>query len=196
MIILNDIEIGWNGNRTIINTSLQRNNIYAGMVAQCSKIYPIIYYEGHRISLEKAKQLGMEIPNNVQNYRKILFTKNKDNTINDLMYDSPNYTLNDEQKIKNGELYIDKIVCLGKLLKEHGFSNYLDKNDIKKIYKTFLKKNNKFLKEDYLYLPITNKEFENLKFISELSRIPSENVLNRFNKDVTFEPKIKIFTKK
>lgn len=195
IILLNDIEIGWAGNR-IIKPSLQRDNIYAGLVVQYSKIYPTMYFEGHRIYIEKAKQLGMEISNNVFNYRKILFSRNEDNTSNDLLYNSPNYTIFDENEKNNYNLHINKVVHLGSLLKEHNFSNYLDDKDIKKIYKMFLMKNNKFLQQEHLYLPISFEDFENLKTISQISREPSENILNKFDKDITFKPKVKIFTKK
>lgn len=131
------------------------------------------------------------------NKRKMLFTKNVgqlSNSANDLLYDSPDYLVNEFLMVeKKEELHISKTVYLGELLKYFNFNEELSKSDIKKIYKLFLTTNSDFFKKNYPYLPISGEDFETLKLISELSRMPSFEEIKKY--DNSFKPKIKIYTR-
>lgn len=175
---------------------IYRNNIYAGLVAKNLSVDKISI-NGKDIKIEEAKKMGLPLPILTQTFRKILFSKTEDNKAEDLLFWSLEYNVDNFSNDFNKEnIHINNIVYLGNLLKENNFNEILSNSDIKKIYKLFLKSNSKFYKKKHLYLPITSEDYTNLQSISELSRFPSEQFFNNFNDEISFKPKVKMFTKK
>lgn len=175
MIILNDIEFDRDGQKTIVNQKLYRENIYAGAVV--SKNGPYIVPE-----------------------RKILFTKRHYNAggsqyeyVEDLLYDTPNYrfpkTLDD---IKNGEFCVDCIVKLETLLEKFGFKDTIVYSDIRKIYNLCLNPNSELFNKEYESLPIEWIDYLLLDRIAQYKKQPSKYEKNEYPDK--FKTKVKTYT--
>jgi len=189
IILLNDIS-----SMSMNDYKIYRDNIYVGIVTK--RIEPIIFFNSN-ISIDDVKKAGLIIPEMICEYRKILFLNNGEGKSIDLLFKSPNYQIGRHKNTqKNEELYIEDYIYLGNLLKEYKFNQNLSKSDIKKIYNLFLKKDNKFINENHLYLPMSYEDFQKLQFISDFSRYPVVDELENRTNINSFEPKIKIFTKK
>lgn len=143
----------------------QRNNLYAGLVMK----------------------------NNGKNKnpwicRKILFSMNEDGTVNDLLYDTPNYPTKGTDDAK---FYVDVIVKLEKLLNYYEDPEYLDEDYIGQIAQFFLSKNSSFKKEDARNLPISLKEYRNIEIISKFSKKPTRAEKKEVER---FKAKVKTYT--
>ncbi len=132
---------------TAKNYIAQRDNLYAGLVRKNNgeNKYPWIC-------------------------RKILFSINEDGTVNDLLYDTPNYPT---KATENESFYVDVIVKLEELLKYYDDPEYFDEDYIGQIAQFFLSKNGLFKKEDARNLPISLKDYKSLSVISQYSKKPT-----------------------
>lgn len=83
-------------------------------------------------------------------YRKILFSLNENNLVNDLLYSSPNYAVNgiESNICVNNKIKVASKIKLEKLLTYYGFSDELTREDIEKVYLMFFK-NNYFLYDNH-----------------------------------------------
>ena len=160
MIILQDIETGFCDYDR--HFKLVRDNIYAGCVVTQNK-------------------KGKEIP-----CRKILFALNEDGTVNDLLYDSPNYKIESDDKFT-----VKHIVKLEALLKYLKYNEFLYDYQIYKIYRKTLYKNQKIFKNNPANLPLTLKEYATLDMISFLNKKPTIQEKKEVEK---FKTKIKTYT--
>ena len=113
---------------------------------------------------------------------------NDDGTINDLLYDSPNYLTKNDGKNK---FYVANIVKLEKLLQHYQISEHLYNKDIRYICNFFISKNALFFLDDHNNLPISVHEYENLEQISVLKKKPQKVEKKEVEK---FKKKIKTYT--
>lgn len=105
------------------NYAININNIYLGKVARINRIF-----------------VDNKAINKYEVYRSIIFTPNKNNQSQDLLYDTPNYPIinistNEAMKLNDNTLVVIEAFSLKKLLKYYNYNDILTINDIKKIYK-------------------------------------------------------------
>ncbi|MBE6153316.1 MAG: hypothetical protein E7166_03745 [Firmicutes bacterium] len=144
--------------------SICRENIYAGCVMK------------YNVKNGKSKPC-----------RKILFYKNEDNTITDFLYDSPNYTINNN----GSKFYVSNIVNLNKLLEYYNYHDLFDMKEIRYIFNTFISAGGAFYKDDHRSLPMTLEEYATLEVISQLRKQPT---LGEKRDAKKFKTKIKTYT--
>lgn len=105
------------------NYAININNIYLGKVARINRIF-----------------VDNKAINKYKVYRSIIFTPNKNNQSQDLLYDTPNYPIinistNEAMKLNDNTLVVIEAFSLKELLKYYNYNDILTINDIKKIYK-------------------------------------------------------------
>lgn len=105
------------------NYAININNIYLGKVARINRIF-----------------VDNKAINKYEVYRSIIFTPNKNNQSQDLLYDTPNYPIinistNEAMKLNDNTLVVIEAFSLKELLKYYNYNDILTINDIKKIYK-------------------------------------------------------------
>lgn len=167
-ILLNDMTYMGDGSATIIKRerlTVCRDNIYAGCVFKLNE------------------KKGLYDP-----CRKIMFTLNEDGTINDLLFDTPNYAVNPQQTEK---FLVTDIVKLGELLKHEYYQENIDYDCMKEIFDAYLTRKYSFYREDHRDLPMTLREYATLEVLSKLSGKPSKKEKKEFEK---FKPKAKTYT--
>lgn len=140
-------------NRNYQGLVTTRDNIYVGkVIAPISpEIEPIVkYYDEYDNELTGDELIVNGKVNRVATggdiYRKILFSLDEYNLANDLLYNSPNYYVKGiEPKILTSKnIMIGEYYNLEELLTYFKFKRELKEEDIKKIYRLFLK-NDTFL---------------------------------------------------
>ena len=116
-----------------------------------------------------------------------MFTLNEDGTVNDLLYDTPKYKVNPEEKEK---FYVTDIVNLGGLLEHEYYNRDIDYNCMKEIFKFYLTRDYGFYREDHRDLPMSLREYATLEVLSKLSGKPSKKEKKEFEK---FKSKTKAY---
>ena len=123
----------------------------------------------------------------IQNLKFFVFFNNLF-TINDLLYDSPNYST---KQITNNKFYVTNIVKLEKLLDYFNYRELLVDSEIRDIFNFFISKKGEIYEKDLRKLPMTLDEYTNLKMNSLLRKKPTKDEKKEAKK---FKTKIKTYT--
>lgn len=161
MIVLQDFMTEYSNDKNYV---AQKNNLYAGLVMQNN-------------GEDKCPWIC----------RKILFSMNEDGTVNDLLYDTPNYPT---KVTESQKFYVDVIVKLEKLLEYYDDPEYIDEDYIGQIAQFFLSKNGQFKKDDARNLPISLKDYKSLSVISKYRKKPARSEKKEIER---FKAKVKTY---
>jgi len=119
--------------------------------------------------------------------RKIMFTINDDGTVNDLLFDTPNYRIDPDQE---ENFIVTDIVKLGELLKHEYYQENIDYDCMKEIFDAYLTRKYSFYREDHRDLPMTLREYATLEVLSKLNFKKSKKEKKEFEK---FKSKTKAY---